>query len=265
VVLDKTIIDQLPKMKCICVMATGFNVIDVKHAKSKGILVCNVSGYSGDSVTQHVFALLLEALNNVSYYNEGVHDQKWAKSKDFTYYDKPIRNIKGKNFGIIGFGNIGKKVGQVADSFGMNVLVYNRSKVEELKYTFTQVDQETLFKTADFISLHAPLNDDSSELINKNTLKLLKTEVVLINTARGGLINESDLKDFLDSNPKAIACLDVLNNEPPQIDNSLTNADNCIITPHQAWVGDDARKILIDGLVENIVAFQLEKPINVVN
>lgn len=253
--IGKNIISALPKLKLICVAATGYNNIDLPAANANGVIVANVSGYSTQSVNQHVFALLLSYLNNPMYYSHGVKLNRWAESRDFSYTDKPIGNIAGKTMGIIGYGTIGKHVARTALSLGMEILAVNRSGTEPDTPGVRLVDIETLLSQSDVISLHASGNPSTKHIINKDTLSKLKATAILINTSRGMLIDEDALYKWLANNKQAAALLDVLTNEPPRAYHPLYGLANCIITPHQAWIGTDARKRLIDGIANNIKSY----------
>ena len=258
----KDILDCLPKLKFIAITATGYNNVDLACAKEKGILVANVPNYSTVDVAQHVFAFILNYSNKVSEYDISVKQGDWIKSKTFCYFDKPLIELAGKTLGIVGYGNIGKTVAKIADAFGMNVLVYNRSKKD---IPYKQVDKETVFKESDFLTIHCPLNDDTKHIINKDTLKMMKPSAVLINTARGGVVNENDLKDALNNGVIAHAFLDVLTFEPMVEGNVLLDAKNITFTPHIAWAPKETRQRLIDLVANNITCFVNGNPINIVN
>ena len=264
-VIDHSILEQLPKLKCICVTATGFNNVDIDAAAKRNILVCNVSGYGTASVAQHVFALILELYNQVGKYNESVKKGHWSKAQDFTYYLNPIVGLKGKTIGIYGLGRIGQKVAFIAQSFEMNVLATHKHPERNARPGLRFVPIETLFKNSDIITLHAPLNTDNEGIVNEDLLKKMKPTAILINTGRGGLINENDLKMALENNWLAGAGLDVLQQEPPLERHPLFGLDNCIITPHMAWANIDARSRLLSLTAKNIEGFLIGKPINVVN
>ncbi len=253
--LTKEIIDQLPNLKYICVAATGYNVVDVNHAAEKGIPVSNVSGYSTDGVVQSVFAHLLNVLINIPFYDEEVMDGRWQKTGSFCFYDHSIRELAGKTLGIYGFGTIGQKVGQVAAAFGMKVIATSRNPERDSKDWATLVDFETLCRESDFVTLHASMNDSNAGIIDKYSLANMKPTTILVNTGRGGLIVEKDLAEALDNDVINYACLDVLSTEPPQDDNPLLEAKNCIITPHIAWASIESRERLLNGVAENIKSF----------
>lgn len=258
----KDILECLPKLKFIAITATGYNNVDLAFAKSKGILVANVPNYSTVDVAQHVFAFILNYSNRVYEYDLSVKQGDWIKSKTFCYFDKPLVELHGKTLGIFGFGNIGKTVAKIADAFGMKVIVYNRSKKD---IPYKQVDKETLFKTSDYLTIHCPLNDETKHLINKDTLALMKPTAVLINTSRGGVINEDHLKDALNNDVIAHAMLDVLTFEPMVKGNVLLDAKNVTFTPHIAWAPKETRQRLIDLVANNITCFVKGNPINIVN
>lgn len=266
VVLDKEVIDQLPNLKYICVAATGYNVVDVEYAKLKGIPVSNVSGYSTPGVVQSVFAHLLNVMINIPYYDEEVIDGRWQKTGLFSFYDHPITELAGKTIGIYGFGTIGQGVAKVAQAFGMNVLAVSRNPERDHMDEVEYVTFEDLCRRSDVITLHASMNDSNKGIIDKYALANMKPSTIMVNTGRGGLIVEADLAKALDQDVIAFACLDVLSEEPPQDNNPLFQAKNCIITPHIAWASIESRKRLLDGVAENIEAFKAGEELqNVVN
>jgi len=213
--INKEVIDQLPNLKYICVCATGYNNIDTQYAKSKGIPVSNVSGYSTNSVVQHVFSMALHAMINVAYYDEEVMDGRWQETGQFTFYDHSIRELNGKTLGIYGCGTIGKKVAKVADAFGMKIIATNRSNPKNQVDYITYVPFNELVAHSDILTLHSALNSSNNEVMNKEVFQKMKSSSILINTARGGLIHESDLANALNNDEIAFACLDVLSQEPP--------------------------------------------------
>ncbi len=257
--ITKAVMDRCPNLKLVAVLATGYNNVDCSYAREKGIIVCNVPAYSSESVVQHTFALLFELASKISKYNSEVHNGDWVKSKVFCFYTHNMIELSHKTFGIIGYGNIGKQIEKVAKALGMNVLIYTRTPFEG------SVTLEELLKNSDIISLHCPLTEANVGLINKNTISLMKKTAFLINTARGGLINEIDLADALNEGVIAGAGLDVLTQEPPKDSNPLLVANNCIITPHVAWATKEARSRLLDITYENIKAFINGCPNNIVN
>ena len=264
-VFDAELIVQLPNLRCICVTATGFNNIDIITAKKHDILVCNVAGYGTDAVAQHVFALLLELTNAVGKHHESVQQGDWSRNRDFCYTLQPIIELAGKTMGIYGFGKIGQQVARIALAFEMKILSTHKHPERDSMPGVEFVDLETLFQKSDIITLHAPLTSENEGFVNKNLLSKMKPSAYLINTARGGLINESDLKEALENDIIAGAGLDVLSQEPPANGNILFDVKNCIITPHNAWASREARQRLLDETVENVKAFLNGKPRNVVN
>ena len=261
-VFDKDLISKCPKLKYIGLTATGYNNVDLLYAKQKGVTVTNVPGYSTVDVAQHVFAYVLHYSNKISEYDASVKDGDWLKSKTFCYFNKPLMELDNKTIGIIGYGSIGKKVAEIASAFGMRVLVYNRSKKD---MPYTQVDKETVFKESDFLTLHCPLNEETSRLVNKNTILLMKKSAVLINTARGGVVDEIHLANALNNEDIAHAYIDVLTVEPMQQNCPLKDAKNVTFTPHIAWAPQEARQRLIKLVAQNVACYLNNKPINVVN
>lgn len=262
---NRVTIESLSNLKCICVSATGYNIIDTIAAKEQGIVVSNAPSYSNNSVAQHVFASIFAIYNKIEEYSKEVKAGVWAEKDDWSYTIEPVTNVYQKTLGIIGFGQIGQKVYEIAQSLGMKVISHHRHPKRDAKPGVGFVDLETLFKMSDIITLHVPLNDSSREMINKETLGLMKPSSILINTGRGPLINETDLAAALKENKIRAAALDVMVNEPPEKEHPLYSCENCYITPHIAWAGVSAREKLMDILVDNIKAFQKGDPINVVN
>lgn len=262
--LTKEILSQLSKVQYIGLLSTGVNVVDTKTAQEKNITVTNVPAYSTMSVAQLVFALLLELTFHTSHHSDAVKNGEWSRSKDFAFWDFPLVELAGKNFGIIGFGNIGQSVAKIAQAFGMNVLVFTRTPEKYKTSMVSFVDIETIFKTSDVISLHCALTEETKHLINEKHLSLMKAPAYLINTSRGGVVDEHALADALNHNLIAGAGLDVLSSEPPNTNNPLLAAKNCIITPHIAWATFAARQRLLQTAVENVRAFIEGNPKNVV-
>jgi len=265
VMLSKKVLDQLPRLKCIVVMASGYNNIDLAATKERGIPVCNASGYSTSGVAQHVFALILAALNKVGTYDESVRNGDWIKSPDFCYTLNSIHELAGKTLGIYGLGKIGNKVVDIALAFDMKVLATHRHPVRDAREGVNFVDLEMLFEQSDFISLHAPLSEANQQIVNRDLLSKMKPTAYLINTGRGGLIHEDDLKEALENEQLAGAALDVLSSEPPRNGNSLMSTKNCIITPHIAWASVESRQRLMQICVDNIKGFLEGDLQNVVN
>lgn len=264
VVIGRDIIKQLPDLKFIGVLATGYNVVDLQAAAEADILVANIPAYSTASVAQMVFSHILNIAQNVSKHAKSVKDGDWTNSIDFTYHLTPQTELAGKTLGIIGFGQIGQAVARVGLAFGMKILFQNRSK-KETNADFRQVDLYTLLAESDFISLNCPLTDENAGFINKSTIGKMKKSAILINTGRGALINEKDLADALNSGRIAGAGLDVLSTEPPKAENPLLAAKNCYITPHIAWATKEARQRLMQIAAQNLKAFINGTPQNIVN
>jgi len=259
-------IDRLPDLKYIGVLATGYNVVDTAAAKRRNIIVTNVPAYSTMSVAQLTFALLLELCHNVQKHSDSVMEGKWAKSPDFSYSDFPLIELSGKTFGIIGFGNIGKKVADIATVFGMNIIASSRHQTDQSeRKNFRWAEIIEVLEQADIVSIHCPLTPETKGLINSESLKRMKSSAFLINTSRGPVVVEQDLADALNNGIIGGAGIDVLSSEPPSKDNPLFKAKNCIITPHIAWATKEARVRLMDIAVNNVEAFINGKPVNVVS
>lgn len=259
IVMDKDTLAECKNLKLITILATGYNIVDIEAAKALGITVCNVPYYSTNSVAQLTFAFILEFACKLSLHTQSVARGDWQNCKDFAYTLDTLHELSGKTLGIIGYGSIGKKVAQIGKAFGMNVLISTRTPVEGC------VSKEEVFKNADFVTLHCPLNEQSKLMINEKSLALFKPTAYLINTARGGLIDENALAAALNSGKIAGAALDVLTSEPPKADNPLIHAKNCIITPHMAWASLEARVRLLHATEDNVRAFLQNAPINKVN
>ncbi|MBO4305257.1 MAG: D-2-hydroxyacid dehydrogenase [Lentisphaeria bacterium] len=257
------LLKKLPALKLISVQATGYDLVDVKAARALGITVCNAPAYSTCSVVQQAFSLLLELVSSTGKYSDSVHRGDWAKAPDFTYSVAPIRELAGLTFGIFGFGAIGQKAACAAKAFGMRVIVCTRTHYpgKEVEY----VTKEELFRQSDVVSLHCPLTEETRKLVCKETLSLMKKSAYLINTGRGGLVDEEALAEALNTGKIAGAGLDVLQKEPPETGNVLVSAKNTVITPHVAWASKEARKRLIHISAENVRCFLEGHPINVVN
>lgn len=264
--IPKEVIENAPNLKYIGVLATGYNVVDVKSANENNIIVTNVPAYSTTSVAQLTMALLLEMCHHVGNHNNAVHRGDWTKSPDFCFWNSPLIELAGKTMGIIGFGNIGKATAKLAQAFGLHILVYSRTikpNLESDTLKFTSLEE--LLKTSDIISLHCPLFEETKGIINKNSISKMKDGVMIINTSRGPLIVEDDLKTALESGKISNAAIDVISAEPMQNNNPLLNAKNCIITPHIAWAPKEARMRLMDTTIKNLSSYLEGKPINVVS
>lgn len=261
-VIDREIIDKT-RLKFIGLFATGYNIIDIDYAKEKGIPVCNVPGYSTDSVAQLTISLLLELAGKTSKYSAMVADGGWMKNGKVEYFKYPITEISGKTIGIYGLGAIGSAVAKIALALGMRVIACSRTPKDMEGVEF--VTENELFERSDFLSIHCPLTDETASRVNERTLALMKPTAFIINTARGGVIDEEALAEALNSGRIAGAALDVLTAEPMAEDCPLRNARNCIITPHIGWGSLDARNRLISMVCNNLQAFISGEPINVVN
>jgi glycerate dehydrogenase len=266
VVLNRTAIEQLPNLKYIGVLATGYNVVDVVAAREHGISVTNVPAYSTSSVAQQTIALLLELTNRVGLHNESVHNSEWSGCIDFSFTKSPLIELQGKTLGIFGYGAIGKAVAQIGIALGMKILTHSRNCPKEIPAGIEWTpDRNRLFTESDVLTLHCPLTNDTQNLICNETIAMMKPSAFLINTGRGPLVNELDLADALRTGKIAGAAMDVLSTEPPSPTNPLLSAPNCIITPHIAWATGAARQRLLQTVVDNIIAFQNDNPQNVVN
>lgn len=267
--LDKKVIDNAQNLKLICIAATGTNNIDLEYARIKGIRVCNVRAYGTPSVVQHVFVLLLMLLRNIPLYQSAVKNGDWQNSEEFCLLDYPIADLSGKILGIIGYGEIGQAVARVAEAFGMQVLITSRpDKVEQNEKSDSSktVPLAQLLSDSDVISLHCPLTEQTRNLISYTEFKIMKSPTYLINVARGGIVNETALKEALIANKIAGAAIDVLAEEPPNSDSILLQLDlpNLIITPHIAWASRTARQNLLNQIANNILQYYSGNEINCV-
>lgn len=256
VLITANMMEETPRLKLICIAATGMNNVDLNAAKSKGIEVKNVAGYSTRSVVQHTFAMALYLLEKMAYYDTSVKDGTWTRSGLFTDVSRPFYEISGKKWGIIGLGTIGQEVAKIATAFGAEVS-YHSTSGENLNRAYPHQSLEFLLKECDIISIHAPLNDNTYNLINKNNLPYIKEGAILLNLGRGGIVNETDLSFELDRR-KFYAGLDVLEKEPLVLNNRLNEVkhkERLLITPHIAWASIEARKKLLEGIVENIQTY----------
>ena len=263
--ITAAVLDACPELRLICVNATGYNVVDCDAARQKGVTVCNVPAYGTDSVAQFTFSLLLELCNRVGLHNDSVHNGDWCRSPDFCYWKTPQMELAGKTIGIIGFGQIGRAVAKIAKAFNMQVLAYNRSRCPEGEALGKYVELDTLLKEADIISLHCPMTEQTAGIICSETIEKMKDGVILLNTARGGLIQEADLAAALKSGKLRAFAADVVSEEPIKQSNPLLTAPNCILTPHMAWTPIEARQRIIDITKNNITEFLNGTPVNVVN
>ena len=264
-VLDGEALSQLPDLKYIGVLATGYNVVNLEAARRQGITVTNIPAYSTDSVAQMVFAHLLNITQRVGHYAEEVASGHWTKQADFSYWNTPLVELAGKTLGVIGLGHTGMATARIALAFGMQVLAYTSKSAAELPAGIRKADSlEQVFSDSNVVSLHCPLTETTKKLVNMERLKLMKREAVLINTGRGGLVNETDLAEALEKGLLAAAGVDVLSSEPPVPGHPLVGVKNCFITPHIAWATLEARQRLMGQAVRNIEAFLSGQPINTV-
>ena len=265
ILLNKTLFpasafDAAKKLRLISVLATGYNVIDIEAARAHGVRVCNAGSYSTNAVTQMTFALLLEATQQVALHNAAVHAGQWEKSADFCFWNVPLAELAGKTMGLIGYGSIAKSVANVARAFGMRVIYTARTPRADAEY----VSLETLLEQSDIVSLHCPQTVENLRMINAQTLSQMKDGAILINTARGGLVDEQALAEALETGKLAYYCADVVSKEPIAADNPLLHAKNCFLTPHIAWAPKETRERLHAINLENIRAFLNGAPQNVI-
>lgn len=268
VLINKTpitaqVLDACPNLKLICVEATGYNIVDCDAARQRGVLVCNIPAYATNAVAQFTFALLLELCNRVGHHDRRVHDGAWSSCPDFCFWDLPQMELYGKTFGIIGYGSIGRAVAKIAQAFGMRVLAYSRTRRAEYGDVYTDLD--TLLAQSDVVSLHCPLFPETKGLINAETIAKMKDGAILLNTARGPLLDEEAVADALKSGKLRGVGVDVASAEPIPGDSPLLTAPNCVITPHMAWAPIEARQRIMDILEQNVRAYLSGSPINVVN
>lgn len=264
--LSATTLGLLPKLKLIAVSATGYNVVDVAAARARGIPVSNVPEYGTDSVSQFVFALLLELCHRVAVHDGAVKAGQWSQAPDFSFWLTPLVELAGKRMGVIGFGRIGRRVGEIAHAFGMEVLAADVVTTSVPGYQpFAWRSVREVFAQADVVSLHCPQTTENTQMVNRDLLRLMKKTAFFINAARGGLVVDADLAWALDEGLLAGAALDVVSSEPIKPDNPLLGARNCIITPHMAWAALAARKRLMATTAANIASFMAGTPINLVN
>lgn len=255
-VLDASSLRNMPKLKYVGVLATGYNVVDIAVAKELGIVVTNIPAYSTESVAQMVFAHILNITHSVGYYAGEARDGVWSRQADFSYTNSPLMELYGKKIGIIGYGNTGSATARIARAFGMEVLVYTGKPQSALPEGITKAASvEEVFSNSDIVSLHCPLNDKTVGIVNAHHLSLMKESAILINTGRGGLVNEKDLAEALKAHRIKAAGLDVMVDEPPMENNPLLGLGNCFITPHIAWATYEARTRLMNQTVMNLKGF----------
>lgn len=260
--ITEEILSKCPNLKYIGVQATGYNVIDLDACRKHGITVTNVPSYSTAGVAQLVFAFILEFASQPALHSESVMNGDWTRCSNFCYWKTPLIELEGKTLGIFGYGSIGSRVALIAESFGMKVIAYTRTPKKEIS---NPVDVETLFRESDFLTLHAPLTDKTKFIVNKDTISLMKKSAYIINTARGLLVNEADVRSALDKGSIAGYACDVVSEEPMKETNPLLGARNCIITPHIAWAAVETRQRLLDIVIENLKCYSKGKPQNVVS
>jgi glycerate dehydrogenase len=264
--LSAATLAQLPRLKMISVLATGFNIVDVAAARSRGIPVCNVPSYSTDAVAEFVMALILDFFKQVRFHSDLVQSGAWQESPDFCFWRNPhFTELAGKTIGIIGFGAIGQRLGELAAAFKMRVLAASRSRQASVAYPFEWAATDTIFEQCDIVSLHCPLTEETRGLVNRERLSSMKSGAFLVNTARGPLVLEQDLRDALDAGMIAGAACDVVSEEPIRSNNPLLGAKNLILTPHIAWAALEARHRLMRATAENLTAFLAGQPVNLVN
>lgn len=262
VVITAEHIAALPDLKYIGVLATGYNIVDVEAARSRGIVVTNIPAYSTDSVAQMVFAHILNICLQVQHYTEEVRGGRWTSSPDFCFWDTPLMELSGKKLGIVGLGHTGSATARIAIGFGMQVCAYTSKSHFQLIPEIKKMELDELFRECDIVSLHCPLNEQTRGMVNAARLKTMKPTAILINTGRGPLVNEQDLADALNSGTIYAAGVDVLSQEPPRADNPLLHARNCFITPHIAWASGEARQRLMQIAVDNLNGYITGKVVN---
>lgn len=262
-IVDAELVSACPNLKFVGTYATGYNNVDLSACSKRDITVCNVPGYSTHAVAQHVFAMLLMLCGSVDKYSASVCKGDWKRAKTFSYMPWQTVEVYGKTFGVYGYGNIGRAVARIAEALGMNVIVCTRTPPKDCPYELVTADQ--IFARSDFLSLHCPLTEQTNGIVNARTLSLMKKEAILINTARGGLVDEEALAAALNSGALGGACLDVLASEPMKKDCPLFRAKHTVITPHIAWVPRETRQHLVNAVADNLKCFISGHPVNVVN
>ena len=265
--IDADIIQQLPNLKAICVTATGYNNIDTRAANQRGIVVSNVPAYSTPAVAQHVFAMLLAYIHQPERHHEAVQAGQWVQAPDFSFWLTPSFELQAKTIGIVGLGQIGSRVAEIANAFGMRILVASRSRKNQADYSFPfeQISLEVLFAQSDVVTLHCPQTEQNFQFIDGALIRTMRPHAILINTARGTLIHEHQLAEALAENVIAGALLDVISSEPMKADNPLLNCPNCLLTPHNAWSSLEARQRCLSTTIENVTRFVAGNPQNVVS
>ena len=264
VIFDEETFDRLPRLKYIGVCATGYNVIDLSAAARHGVTVTNVPAYSTESVAQLTWGFILECASHISLHNSSVHKGDWVRSEAFCYWLAGITELSGRTIGIVGFGNIGRRVAEIARAFHMNVLIHTAHPEKYTAEPYTFVDMEELFTRSDILTLHCPMNDDTKEMISAANIARMKEGMIIINVSRGGLVNETDLAEALRTGRVAAAAVDVVSREPMAPDNPLLTAPNMVITPHIAWASLEARQRLIHTVADNVKAYLAGERRNVI-
>lgn len=265
VVLDATVLNMLPRLQYIGVLATGYNVVDLEVASRQNIVVTNIPAYSTESVAQMVFCHLLNIVSHVDYYAIENRSGRWSQSPDFCYLDHNLFELHGKKMGIVGLGNTGMATARIATGFGLQVFAATSKDEENLPYGIKKADLDTLFEQCDIVSLHCPLTDDTFHLVDAERLASMRPSAILINTGRGPLVDDAAVAEALNSDLIAAYGADVLTTEPPAADNPLLSAKNCYLTPHIAWATREARLRLINICIENVRAYLDGEPMNQVN
>lgn len=263
--LDEAVLSKASQLKYIGIMGTGYDVVDIDTAYQNNIVVTNIPTYASDAVAQFTFSLLLEVTGQVGLHNQLVHKGKWSDGPNFTFWDKPLFELKGKTLGLIGYGHIAQKVAEIAHAFSMSVIFYNHRPKQVDNDWVKQVSLDELLKQSDVISLHVIQVPETSNLINKTTIDQMKNSVIVLNTARGKLVNEIDMADALNNDQVYAFATDVVQKEPIVSNNPLLKAKNCYITPHIAWAPLETRDRLLDITVENLKSYLENKPVNVVS
>lgn len=264
-VITAEMLDRMPDARYIGILATGTNVVDLAAAAMHGVTVTNIPAYSTDSVAQEVWALILAIVQRVESYTIAIRDGEWARCADFSYLSWPLMELSGKTMGIVGFGNIGSAVARIARAFGMKVLVSTSKPQDALPAGVTKAELDDVFRRCDIVSLHCPLTPETDKLVNAGRLALMKRTAILINTSRGGVVDEQALAEALERGEIYGAGVDVLSKEPPTPDNPLLHAPHCVVTPHIAWATHEARARLLRIAIANILSFLAGAPRNVVN
>lgn len=264
VIIDETILVDAPDLRLICIAATGTNNVDLEACRNRGIAVCNVRDYATPSVVQHTFSLILSLSNHLPAYRDAINNGNWSRSEQFCLLEYPISELHGQTLGIVGYGALGQAVARLGEAFGMNILIANRPG-EKVMAT-GRVPMETLLSESDVISMHCPLADNTRNLIGPEELRQMKSSAILINTARGGIVDEEALLAAIDSGSIGGAGIDVLATEPPTANTALLSysSPNLIVTPHIAWSSQEARQRLLDGIADNISAYLAGTPRNIV-